>query len=113
MPARAIARYAAVMAAAALLLGASSGAAGRRVLVVNQGNEAIFALRIGHLDGARWSGDLLAFDQVIDVSRGSDVSVDIDPAACVYDVQATYGDGDTQALRDIDLCRIDRLSFDH
>jgi hypothetical protein len=96
-----------------LLSVAPAGAATQRILMLNQGNEAIFALRVGHASAAAWSGDLLAFDQVIDVSGGTDVSVDVDPSTCVYDVVATYGDGHTEIMRDVDLCQTQRLSFDH
>ena len=45
------------------------------ILVVNEGNEAIFALRLGHaaVDPPVWSADVLPFDQVIDVSEGRDI----------------------------------------
>jgi hypothetical protein len=102
-----------VAVALAWLPSSPAGAATMRVLMVNQGNEAIFALRVGHASAAQWSGDLLAFDQVIDVSAGTDVAVDVDPLACVYDVIASYGDGHTEILRDVDLCQTQRVSFDH
>jgi hypothetical protein len=86
-------------------------AAERHVLVLNQGNSAIFYLRIGSASNAKWSADLLGYSGVIDVGRGEDVMVDIDDATCTYDLQATYGDGTTQIDPGIDLCETDRISF--
>jgi hypothetical protein len=84
------------------------------ILVVNGGNEAIFALRIGH-DGAPavWSGDVLPFDRVIDVSEGRDVTVAVDPAACIADLQATYRDGHAVVIQSVNLCTAGRVDFTH
>jgi hypothetical protein len=86
-------------------------AATRHVMVLNQGNSAIFYLRVGASGTARWSVDLLGYTGVIDVGRGEDVSVDVDDASCTYDLQATYADGTTQIAPGIDLCSTDRVSF--
>lgn len=97
--------------AAAALLAAPARASTRRVLVLNQGNAAIMYLRIGSVARARWSADLLGYDDAIDVGRGMDVTVDVDENACTYDLQATYDDGTTQVAPAIDLCSTDRVSF--
>jgi hypothetical protein len=90
------------------------GAAGEgRLLVLNAGNEPIFRLRVGHAVLATWGPDLLPYDQAIDVSRGRDVPIAVDPGTCAYDVEAIYGDGDTQIRSDVDLCRAGRVRFDH
>lgn len=86
-------------------------AATRHVLVLNQGNAAIFSLRVGSAASARWSADLLGYTGVIDVGRGEDVTIDVDETTCTYDVQAVYGDGTTQIAPGVDLCSTDRVSF--
>ncbi|MHB8147893.1 MAG: hypothetical protein ACYDGM_11630 [Vulcanimicrobiaceae bacterium] len=83
----------------------------RVVLVVNAGNAPIFSLRIGHAAQKAWSGDLLAFNQAIDVSSGVELPINFDPVTCAYDVQATYEDGHVAVKRDIDLCSVRRLNF--
>ena len=97
---------------AALAAAAPAAAANRSVLVLNGGNEAIFTLRVGHSATNAWSDDLLGFASVVDVGRGVDVTIDVDPAVCTYDLTATYGDGHTQ-MQTVDLCTVDRVRFDH
>jgi len=87
------------------------------LLVVNAGDEPIFALRVGH-DAvapavAVWSDDLLPFDDVIGVSAGREVKIEVDPAACVQDLQATYRDGHAIVMKAVDLCTADRVDFTH
>ncbi len=84
------------------------------ILVVNQGNEAIFALRFGHdTTPPVWSADLLPFDQVIDVSEARRVSVSVDPSDCTADLQAGYRDAHAVVIKDVDLCTTDRVNFQH
>jgi hypothetical protein len=93
----------------------AQGAAMRRVVVLNQGNEAIFALRLGQTtsDGTEsWGDDVLGFDRVIDVGDGRELRLAVDAGACIYDMQATYGDGHAIVQR-IDLCSPQRVSFRH
>lgn len=101
------------LAAFAACYAGSSAAPGHRLLVVNAGNEAIFALHVRPQAADQWGGDLLPFNQTIAVSRGEDVDVVLDAAGCRYDVEAVYGDGDTQVLSGIDLCSAVRVQFDH
>ncbi|HEY8321941.1 MAG TPA: hypothetical protein VIG46_09165 [Candidatus Baltobacteraceae bacterium] len=107
----------AVLAALALASAGSRAAdlQTRTILVVNGGNEAIFALRLGHAstDPPVWGNDLLPFDRVIDVSEGRDVAVPVDPAACTADLQATYKDGHAIVVQSVDLCTADRVDFTH
>jgi hypothetical protein len=90
-----------------------AGATGRRLLVINAGNEAIFSVRIGHAATGQWSADLLNFSAVIDVSRGVEVSLAAAPADCTLDVEAAYGDGDTQVVPAVNLCTAAQIRFDH
>ncbi len=107
----------AVIVAALVLLCAGSRAADLRthtILVVNQGNEAIFALRFGHdATPPVWSADVLPFDQVIDVSEGREISISVDPAECTADLQAGYRDAHAIVIKDVDLCTTDRVNFQH
>jgi hypothetical protein len=102
--------FAATLAALALLA-VPARASTRRVLVLNQGNAAIMYLRVGSAANAKWSADLLGYDDAIAVGRGVDVTIDVDDGACTYDLQATYDDGTTQIAPGIDLCSTDRVSF--
>ena len=87
-------------------------AATRSIVVVNGGNEAIFTLRVGHAADNGWGADVLGFGSTIDVSSGRQLSIDVDPLVCTYDLLATYGDGHTQ-MQTADLCTVDRVRFDH
>jgi hypothetical protein len=84
------------------------------ILVVNEGNEAIFGLRLGHqADPPVWSADMLPFDRVIEVSEGRDITVSVDPADCTADLQATYKDEHVVVVQNVDLCTADRVNFEH
>lgn len=106
-----------LFAAVALVSAAGSRAAGlstHRILVVNEGNEAIFSLRLGHdTPPPVWSSDVLPFDEVIDVSQGREIVVGVDPANCTADLQATYRDDHAVVVKDVDLCTADRVDFTH
>jgi hypothetical protein len=99
-----------VLAVAALT--APAAAASKRVLVLNAGTEAIFSLRVDRGGATTPGPDVLGFAAVIDVSSGRDVSIDVDPATCSYDLVASYRDGHTQT-QTADLCSVDRVRFDH
>lgn len=98
--------------AAMLLSIAPAQSQGREITVFNRGNEAIFALQIGHVQAQDWSPDLLPFAGVVDVSEGVTVSIAVG-AQCVYDIRATYRDGDTVSLKNVDLCAAASLTFEH
>ena len=98
--------------AAVLLLGASGQPAGREILILNRGGEAIFWVAVGHAQSKTWSGDVLRFNDVIDVGEGKTVNLRLGQA-CVYDLRARYRDGDTADLSDVNLCNASSVSFDH
>ena len=99
-------------AALTLALPAPAGSAGRELLVLNRGNEAIFWLSIGHAQAQDWSPDILRFNDVIDVGEGRNVKIALGDQ-CVYDVRAKYRDGDTVDLAAVDLCASSSVSFEH
>jgi len=88
----------------------------RHILVLNEGNEAIFNLRIGQPGGNGsevWSDDLLSFDRVIDVSEAQELDIALDPSTCRYDVEAVYRDGHIVMRHGIDVCHVQRITFTH
>lgn len=111
MKIRVLATAAAAFACISILASAPAAAAARRVLVLNAGDQPIFTLRIGHAEQNAWGPDLLPFNDVVDVSRGRDVTINVDENACMNDVSATLGDGTTIVLRDVDLCTVTELRF--
>lgn len=111
MKIRVLATAAAAFVCLSFLAPAQSAAAARRVLVLNAGDQPIFTLRIGHAEQNAWGPDLLPFNDVVEVSRGRDVTIDVDANACTNDVSATLRDGTTIVLRDVDLCTVTELRF--
>jgi len=83
----------------------------KQLLIVNSGDDAIFALRVGHAAAGDWGNDILGFADVIDVSRGRVVRVSFDDASCTYDLQATYRNGTVVVRRDLNLCTATRVDF--
>ena len=98
--------------AACVAAGSAAGGPAHRLLVLNGGNEPIFTLRTAPAGQTAWGPDLLQTD-VIDVSRGKDVTIVLDGATCAYDVEAAYPDGHVQVRAAVDLCSAGRISFDH
>jgi hypothetical protein len=96
------------VAIASLIPGAARAAA-RDLLVLNVGDQAIFSLRVGQAATSTWSGDLLAFNDVIGVSTGKTIHINYDDVVCAYDVKATLADGTTITLPQVNLCGIDQL----
>lgn len=109
MTTRFFVRTAAAFACAALLSVAAASAADHRVLVLNAAESPIFAVRIGHAEENAWGPDLLPFNDVVDVSRGRELRLPPDLTDCSYDVSATFGDGTSVVLRDVDLCTVTEL----
>ncbi len=83
----------------------------RSLLIVNAGDDAIFALRVGHAAQAEWGDDILGVTEVVDVSRGRMIRISFDSAACTYDLQATYRNGTVVVKRDVNLCTAERVDF--
>ena len=84
---------------------------GRELLVLNRGSEAIFSVQIGHSKEGTWSGDMLPFNDVVDVGEGKTVPLTVD-RECLYDVRATYRDRSTSDIPNVDLCVATSVSFD-
>lgn len=101
-----------------VLLSALCGAASSsitsaaRVLVLNQGEEPIYALARS-ADGTTWTADLLGMTGVVRLGEGRWTRVPLDPATCYYDIRATYPDGHTSIAPHVDLCAVDRVVFRH
>ncbi len=114
-PARAIAfaACAAVLALGPVAARCDTGStpAQRALLVVNRGNRPIFEIRIGRDAAQSWSGDLLGFATVIDVSSGKEVPLAGVPAGCVWDVLAVYRGGHEEIQHDVNLCSTSRIDF--
>lgn len=84
---------------------------GRELLVLNRGSVAIFAVQLGHVQGQTWGTDLLPFNDVVDVGEGKEVPLTLTDE-CVFDVRASYADGSTSDLTNVDLCVRSSVSFD-
>ncbi len=102
----------------ALLVSASAhaSAAWQEFVVLNAGNQPIFAVRMAKVVGATapaWGPDLLSFNDVIDVDQGHEFKLKLDPRACIYDLQASYQDGHSAVLHGVNLCKTERVSFSY
>ena len=65
----------------------------------------------GPPDRQTWSPDLLKFTEVIDISEGRELKMQLDPSHCVYDVRAMYQDGHEIVVRRVNLCKTAHLAF--
>jgi hypothetical protein len=102
---------AAAVIAGSLMMTSAASAYERWVNIVNYGDSEIVHVRIRHIDTRHWGPDLLG-NYVIEV--GDDFTVDpVRPNGyCRFDIKLEYADGNTQVIRDQNLCVAEEIVAD-
>jgi len=80
-----------------------------RILIVNEGEEAIYSLAMAP-SGAAYSADLLGPVDVVGIGEARWIRVP-GRRGCSYDVRATYGDGHTADRLRVNVCVVERIAF--
>ena len=77
---------------------------------VNRTGHTIMTLQVSASSDTEWGPDLLGSD-VLPNGRTAQVSFDDDSGECLWDIRVTYDDGDSNDLRQINLCRVATVTF--
>ena len=79
-----------------------------RFELANSSGRTIDVSQVSPTSSPGWGRDLLG-DRVL--HAGYSVVVTPGPAGCMFDVRVAYHGGDTEEFRNLNLCRIGRVSF--
>ena len=97
----------AAIAATASISAAHANDAARFELA-NTSGRTIDVIQVSPNASPNWGRDLLG-DRVL--RAGYSVMVTPGPAGCMFDVRVAYHGGGTEEFRNVNLCRIGRISF--
>ncbi len=77
----------------------------------NRTSATLVTLQIGESTNPEWGEDILGVD-VLEAGESADVTINDNLEDCMYDLRATFTDGDTLDVRRINMCEIDGGSVD-
>ena len=101
--------YAAAMIGA--LVTSSAAFAGLQdFTAVNRTGHTIMTMNVSASSDTEWGPDLLGSD-VLPNGRSADVTFDRTDGECLWDIRVTYDDGDSNDLRQVNLCRVATVTF--
>lgn len=98
--------------AAALIvsLGSAASAENREVTVTNASSAAMIEFFASNTGTNNWEEDILGVD-VLAVGEAIDVNIDDGSGSCVFDFKATFEDGSSAVMGDVDVCEISQFDF--
>ena len=76
----------------------------------NRSGYVIMTLNVSPNSSNQWGPDILG-REVLANGESTEISFDRNEDECVWDIRATYEDGDTSDLRGINLCETTDLTF--
>lgn len=86
------------------------GAARQNFTVVNNTGHVVVTLNVSPSSETRWGPDILGRD-VLGNGESADITFDRDESICLWDVRATYDDGDTTDMRQVNLCQVGTVTL--
>ncbi len=87
-----------------------SGAAIQNFTVFNGTGSTVMTLNVSATNDENWGPDILGMD-VIGSGQSAQVSFERAGAECMWDVRATYDDGDVSELRGVNLCEVGTVNL--
>ena len=84
---------------------ASVGTARQNFSVVNRTGHTVLTLNVAPASEDEWGPDILG-TQVLEAGQTAAVTFDRAESQCNYDIRATYDDGDTTDMRNVNLCQV-------
>lgn len=87
-----------------------TGAALQNFTVVNNTGHTVMTLNVSASNDDNWGPDILGAD-VITNGNTAEVSFERGEAQCLWDIRATYDDGDTSDLRGVNLCEVGTVTL--
>jgi hypothetical protein len=89
---------------------ASVATARQNFSVVNRTGNTVLTLNVSPTSQDEWGEDILG-TQVLEAGQTAQVTFDRAETQCNYDLRATYDDGDTTDMRNINLCQIGTVNL--
>ena len=101
------------MAASTVAILFASGAVAQDVAfsLTNNSEATMISLLVGESSNENWDEDILDGEE-IGPGETANISVEDDLEDCEYDLQATYDDGDTEEVFNVDLCELNDLDVE-
>ena len=81
------------------------GQARQNFSVVNNTGHTVVTLNVSASNENSWGPDILGRD-VLPNGQSADITFPHDTAQCMWDIKATYDDGDTTDMRGVNLCNV-------
>lgn len=81
------------------------GQARQNFTVVNQTGHTVMRLNVSASNDNNWGPDILG-SQVLPNGQSADVTFGRNESSCLWDLRATYDDGGTTDMRQINLCEV-------
>jgi len=90
--------------------GATVGTARQNFSVVNATGHVVTTLNVSPTTEDEWGPDILGTD-VLQNGQTAQIVFDRAEAQCNYDIRATYDDGDTTDMRNVNLCQVGTVNL--
>jgi hypothetical protein len=81
------------------------GQARQNFTVVNNTGHVVMTLNVSPSSETVWGPDILGRD-VLGNGESTVITFDRDESVCMWDIRATYDDGDTTDMRQVNLCQV-------
>lgn len=89
---------------------ATVGTARQNFSVVNTTSTTVLTLQVSPTSESEWGDDVLG-SQVLQPGQTAQVVFDRAESQCNYDIRATYTDGDTSDVRNVNLCQVGTVNL--
>lgn len=89
---------------------ATVGTARQNFSVVNATGHIVVTLNVSPTSESQWGDDILGSD-MLQPGQTAQVVFDRAESQCSYDIRATYDDGDTTDVRNVNLCEVGTVNL--
>lgn len=86
------------------------GQARQNFTVVNQTGHTVMRLNVSASNDNNWGPDILG-SQVLPNGQSADVTFGRNESSCLWDIRATYDDGGTTDIRQVNLCEVGTVNL--
>lgn len=86
------------------------GTARQNFSILNTTGHTVMMIKVSPTSETSWGPDLLG-SNVLQNGQTFEVSFDRSTTECNYDIQATYDDGDTTDMRNVNLCQVGTVTL--
>jgi hypothetical protein len=90
--------------------GSTSGQGRQDFTLVNSTGHIVTALNVSPSDEDTWGENILGGDKLGN-GESAQITFDRGEKACVWDIRATYDDGDTTDARGVNLCQVTTVTL--